>query len=89
MGRTTAQVNRAVQVRRPFSSLITISKLDIVRPRCSGVHTPVTSPWEAERWCVQLSSTPTAMLSGPAYKAAASEPSVSARTADAPPCSKP
>ena len=44
-----AQVSRAVAVRRSFSSVMTISNDDIVRPTCSGVHTAVTAPWVADR----------------------------------------
>ena len=50
---------------------------------------PVTTPERAERWCVALSSMPTAARPSPACAIAAIEPSVSARTADAPPCSRP
>lgn len=83
------QVRRTVQIRRSSSSLTTIWYVAIVLPVCSGVHTAVTKPVRAARWCVALSSKPTAARSGPACMAAATEPSVSASTQDAPPCSRP
>jgi hypothetical protein len=43
------QVSFAVQVRLPFSSVITISVVDVLRPTWSGRATPVTSPSVAER----------------------------------------
>jgi len=49
----------------------------------------VTTPDRAERWWVAFSSIPTAARPSPAYVMAAIEPSVSASTADAPPCSRP
>ena len=54
-----------------------------------GVATAVTSPVRALRWWVALSSMPTGNRPGPACIAAAIEPTVSARTAEAPPCSNP
>ena len=42
-------VNRAEQTRRPASSLITMSKVQIVRPMWIGVDTPVTRPSVADR----------------------------------------
>ena len=55
----------------------------------TGVATPVTTPPRAARWCVALMSTPTAIRPGPAWIAEPMEPSVSARTTDAPPWSRP
>lgn len=43
------QVSRAVQTRRPSSSLITISYVAVDRPRCTGVATPVTRPERTPR----------------------------------------
>ena len=57
-----------------------------VAPRCSAVHVPVTVPEATPRWCVALTSTPTAYRPGPACTLAAVEASVSARTQCAPPC---
>ena len=61
----------------------------MVRPPCTRVATPVTSPAETPRWCVALISMPTVKRSGPACSADPSEPSVSASTQEAPPCSSP
>lgn len=83
------QVRREVQTRRPCSSVISMSYVAKVRPPCNRVATPVTYPEVAERWWVAFSSMPTAMRSGPAWTAAPTEPSVSASTAEAPPCSSP
>src|SRR5215472_16519023 len=43
------QVSREVQTRRPAASEITISYVVTVRPPCSRVATPVTSPVVAAR----------------------------------------
>ena len=60
-------------------------------PSRSALATPVTVPDRTALWCVALMSTPT--TEAPSYRAAcsaaASEPSVSARTHEAPPCSSP
>src|SRR5215469_13216964 len=80
------QLSLAVQTRLPSSSVITMSNVDIVRPPCTSVATPVTSPDRAARWWVALISMPTVYLSGPACSAEPSEPSDSASTQDAPPC---
>src|SRR5690606_22207620 len=85
----TMQVSRAVQVRLPASSLMTISAVTALRPTCRGVATPVTVPEVAERWWVQFNSMPTAIRPSPALSAATVEPSASASTAFAPPCSSP
>ena len=83
------QVSRAVQVRRPWSSTSTISLVEVLRPTCTGRAVPVTQPSTAPRWCVQLSSNPTGERSGSRFSAASTDPSVSASTAFAPPCSRP
>ena len=72
------QVSREVQTRRPASLVMTISWVVIVRPPYSRVVTPVTRPSVAARWWVALISTPTVIRSGPACRAEASEPRVSA-----------
>src|SRR6476661_2839729 len=54
-----------------------------------AVQVPVTVPEETARWCVALTSTPSACRPGPACMPAAKEPSVSASTTWAPPCRMP
>src|SRR6476661_5406357 len=54
-----------------------------------AVQVPVTMPEETARWCVALTSTPSACRPGPACMPAAKEPSVSASTTWAPPCRMP
>ena len=49
----------------------------------------MTTPLRAARWWVALMSMPTAIRCGPACSTDPNEPSVSARTTDAPPCSSP
>src|SRR4029453_11260960 len=76
---------RAVDRRRPCSSVMTISWVARVPPRWMAVQVPVTRPSATERWCVAPTSIPTTCLSGPACKDAANDPSVSASTTCAPP----
>ena len=87
--RGAGRSSRAVQVRRPWSSTSTISLVEVLRPMCTGRAVPVTQPSTAARWCVQLSSSPTGDRSGSTFNAASTDPSVSASTALAPPCSRP
>ena len=54
-------VIRAVHSRLPSSSVMTTSWEAMVRPSRIAVAVPVTSPDRAERWCVALMSTPTAL----------------------------
>src|SRR5215470_4533069 len=61
----------------------------MLRPPWSRLAIPVTCPAAAARWWVALISMPTVTRSGPACSAEPSEPSVSASTHDAPPCSSP
>ena len=84
-----AQVIREVHTRLPRSSEITTSQVAMLRPMCAGVATPVTVPDVAERWCVALMSTPTAIRSGAAAMAEPMDPRLSASTTDAPPWSSP
>ena len=51
---------RAEDSRRPCSSVITISWVVRVRPRWMAVHVPVTVPFVMARWCVALTSIPSA-----------------------------
>ena len=80
---------RAVESRRPCSSVITTSWVTRVPPRWTAVAVPVTRPERTARWCVALISTPTTLRSGPAWIFAAIEPRDSASTRWAPPCSSP
>src|SRR6185437_16642381 len=86
-----AQVSRAVHTRSPSSSVMTISYQAIALPSRNGVATPVTMPELTPLWWDALISTPTAMLPSrrAACMAAPTEPSVSASTHEAPPCSSP
>ena len=43
-------IDRAVQTRPPPSSVTTISYVTMVRPRCTGVATPVTMPERTALW---------------------------------------
>src|SRR5215472_12262465 len=61
----------------------------VLRPPWSRLATPVTCPSDAARWWVALISMPTVTRSRPACRAEPSEPSVSARTHDAPPWRSP
>jgi hypothetical protein len=83
------QVSFAVQIRRPWSSVSTISVVEVLRPTWSGRATPVTQPSVAARWCVHASSRPTGNRSGSACSAESVEPRVSASTPLAPPCIRP